>query len=45
MTILAGGVSAKSASADSAKALIAFLTGPEAAQPLKAGGFDPRHER
>jgi molybdate transport system substrate-binding protein len=41
-TILAGGVSAKTASAESAKALIDFLTGPDAAQSLKANGFDPR---
>jgi molybdate transport system substrate-binding protein len=41
MTILAGGISAKSASAESAKALIDFLHRPEAVQSLKAKGFDP----
>jgi molybdate transport system substrate-binding protein len=48
MTILAGGISAKSTSADCAKALIEFLAGPEAAVSLKANGFDPRdaqHQR
>jgi molybdate transport system substrate-binding protein len=42
MTVLAGGVSAKSASAAAAKALIDFMTGPQAAVSLKANGFDPR---
>jgi molybdate transport system substrate-binding protein len=42
MTVLAGGISAKSASAEQAKALIDFLTGPDAVQALKANGFDPR---
>jgi molybdate transport system substrate-binding protein len=41
-TILAGGIGAKSGSANSAKALIDFLTGPDAAQPLEANGFEPR---
>jgi molybdate transport system substrate-binding protein len=48
MTIFSGGISVRSASAASAKALIDFLTGPEAAQPFKADGFEPRyaqHER
>jgi molybdate transport system substrate-binding protein len=43
-TILAGGVSANSASPGSAKALVDFLAGPDAAQPLKANGFDPRND-
>jgi len=41
-TILAGGIGAKSAAAESAKGLIDFLTGPDAARSLKANGFDPR---
>lgn len=41
-TILAGGVSATTTSAASAKSLIGFLTGPDAVSVLKANGFDPR---
>jgi molybdate transport system substrate-binding protein len=44
MTVLAAGARTRSESAESAKALIDFLTGPDAAQSLKANGFDPRSD-
>jgi molybdate transport system substrate-binding protein len=40
-TVFAGGIGIESGSAESAKALIDFLTGPEAATTFKANGFDP----
>jgi molybdate transport system substrate-binding protein len=40
-TVFAGGIGADSASAESAKALIDFLAGREAAPPFKAHGFEP----
>lgn len=41
MTLFAGGVGAGTASADAAKALIEFLSGPEAAPHFKSKGFVP----
>jgi molybdate transport system substrate-binding protein len=40
-TVFSAGICSKSTSAESATALIDFLTGPEAAGPLKAAGFEP----
>jgi molybdate transport system substrate-binding protein len=40
LTLFTGGVGADSASADAAKALIAFLSGPEAGPSFKAKGFE-----
>jgi len=41
-TVFAAAVGAESKSAGAAKALIAFLTGPQAAAPFKAKGFEPQ---
>jgi molybdate transport system substrate-binding protein len=41
MTLFTGGVGAESASADAAKSLIGFLSGPEAVASFKAKGFEP----
>src|SRR6476661_8059680 len=40
LTLFTGGVGAESGSADAAKALIEFLSGPEAAPHFKAKGFE-----
>jgi molybdate transport system substrate-binding protein len=40
MTLFTGGISAESASVPAAKALIEFLTGPDAAPSFKAKGFE-----
>jgi molybdate transport system substrate-binding protein len=40
-TVFTGGIGAKSKSPEAAKALIRFLTGPEAASRLKTKGFEP----
>jgi molybdate transport system substrate-binding protein len=40
LTLFAGGVGAEGGSADAAKALIEFLSGPEAAPRFKAKGFE-----
>jgi len=40
LTLFTGGVGAESASADAAKALIEFLSGPEAAPHFKSKGFE-----
>jgi molybdate transport system substrate-binding protein len=40
LTLFSGGVGADSGSADAAKALIEFLSGPEAAPRFKASGFE-----
>jgi molybdate transport system substrate-binding protein len=40
MTLFTGGIGAESQSAQAAKALIEFLTGPEAAASFKAKGFE-----
>jgi molybdate transport system substrate-binding protein len=41
MTQFSGGVGAESTSANASKALIDFLTGPEAGPHFKAKGFEP----
>ena len=41
MTLFTGGIGAESQSVDAAKALIEFLTGPDAAPSFKAKGFEP----
>jgi molybdate transport system substrate-binding protein len=41
MTLFTGGIGAESQSVPAVKALIEFLTGPEAAPSLKAKGFQP----
>lgn len=41
LTLFTGGVGAESTSADAAKSLIQFLSGPEAAASFKAKGFQP----
>jgi molybdate transport system substrate-binding protein len=40
MTLFTGGIGAESQSAEAAKALIEFLTGPEAAPNFRAKGFE-----
>jgi molybdate transport system substrate-binding protein len=40
MTLFTGGIGAESASADAGKALVEFLTGPEALASFKAKGFE-----
>jgi molybdate transport system substrate-binding protein len=42
MTVFAAGIGAANQSPEAAKALIKFLTGPEAASRLKIKGFEPR---
>ena len=41
MTLFTGGIGAESQSTEAAKALIEFLTGPDAAASFKAKGFEP----
>jgi molybdate transport system substrate-binding protein len=41
MTLFTGGVGAESASADAAKSLIGFLSGPDAVASFNAKGFEP----
>src|SRR6185437_9870312 len=42
MTLFTGGIGAEGHSVPAVKALIEFLTGPEAAPSFKAKGFEPR---
>jgi molybdate transport system substrate-binding protein len=44
MTVFAAGIGAASKSPEAAKALIKFLTGPEAASRFKTKGFEPGEE-